>query len=165
MIKVVRASQHREMPWKNGGGVTTEIAIYPPGAGLEDFDWRVSIALMARAGRSRPSRASSVALRCSTGAACICRAEAAEPPIAMMATRSADPLVFTGDVPVEARVVDGMVTVLNVMTRRGRYRQELERIDLDGTAGLALTAPIALFLCRDGQRLDLRRRGDGDARS
>lgn len=29
-------------PWKNGGGVTTDIAIGPVGATLEDFRWRVS---------------------------------------------------------------------------------------------------------------------------
>jgi environmental stress-induced protein Ves len=32
------------MPWKNGGGSTTEIAVEPPGAGLDGFDWRISSA-------------------------------------------------------------------------------------------------------------------------
>src|SRR5947209_7321114 len=34
------------MPWKNGGGSTTEIAIFPEGSGVsgERFQWRVSIA-------------------------------------------------------------------------------------------------------------------------
>ena len=27
------------MPWKNGEGSTTELAIFPPGATLEDFVW------------------------------------------------------------------------------------------------------------------------------
>ena len=31
-------------PWKNGGGTTREIAVGPAGAGLETFDWRVSLA-------------------------------------------------------------------------------------------------------------------------
>jgi len=35
------------VPWKNGGGSTTEIAIGPPAAGFEGFDWRVSIASIA----------------------------------------------------------------------------------------------------------------------
>jgi environmental stress-induced protein Ves len=35
------------MPWKNGGGVTREIVCMPPGAGMGDFDWRVSIAHIA----------------------------------------------------------------------------------------------------------------------
>ena len=33
------------MPWKNGGGSTTEIAIAPAGASVSSgFDWRVSMA-------------------------------------------------------------------------------------------------------------------------
>ena len=32
------------MPWKNGQGETVEIARSPDGEGLDDFDWRVSVA-------------------------------------------------------------------------------------------------------------------------
>ena len=37
-------------PWKNGGGVTREIVCMPPGTGLGQFDWRVSIAHIAGSG-------------------------------------------------------------------------------------------------------------------
>ena len=37
-------------PWKNGGGVTREIVCQPPGAGMDAFDWRVSIAHIASDG-------------------------------------------------------------------------------------------------------------------
>ena len=42
------------MPWKNGGGETTEIAVSPPGAGLDDFDWRVAWRGSKPTGRSPP---------------------------------------------------------------------------------------------------------------
>lgn len=48
---LLRASAHRSMPWKNGGGVTTEIAIEPPGAGLDTFQWRLSMARIEAPGR------------------------------------------------------------------------------------------------------------------
>jgi environmental stress-induced protein Ves len=32
------------MTWANGSGVTHEVAISPRGAGLTDFDWRISLA-------------------------------------------------------------------------------------------------------------------------
>jgi environmental stress-induced protein Ves len=38
------------VPWKNGGGSTTEIAIEPPGALLTDFDWRISLATITQDG-------------------------------------------------------------------------------------------------------------------
>jgi len=40
-MRVIRPSEYRDMPWKNGGGVTTEICV-SPSSGV--FDWRVSIA-------------------------------------------------------------------------------------------------------------------------
>jgi uncharacterized protein len=43
-MQVRRWGQHRRMPWRNGGGVTYEVASSPADAGLADFDWRISIA-------------------------------------------------------------------------------------------------------------------------
>ncbi|MBV8665265.1 MAG: HutD family protein [Burkholderiaceae bacterium] len=37
-------------PWKNGGGVTRELACHPAGASFDDFAWRVSIADVNRSG-------------------------------------------------------------------------------------------------------------------
>ena len=42
--RILRAADHRRMPWKNGRGETVEVAVHPPGAGLDDFGWRVSMA-------------------------------------------------------------------------------------------------------------------------
>ena len=49
MIQVLTAQQYREMPWKNGLGVTLEIA-RSHGEALDDFDWRISIADVKTAG-------------------------------------------------------------------------------------------------------------------
>jgi uncharacterized protein len=38
------------MPWKNGLGTTTEVAVDPPGAALDAFTWRVSIADLGASG-------------------------------------------------------------------------------------------------------------------
>ena len=48
-MRHLRPEDYRVMPWKNGGGVTTEIAIYPEGTGISGagFTWRVSIAEVA----------------------------------------------------------------------------------------------------------------------
>lgn len=43
-------ADYRVMPWKNGQGTTTEIAAFPPGAGLDSFTWRISIAEIAASG-------------------------------------------------------------------------------------------------------------------
>lgn len=51
-MKILRRDDYKVMPWKNGGGTTTEIAIFPPeaGRGATPFQWRVSIADVAQDG-------------------------------------------------------------------------------------------------------------------
>lgn len=49
MVHVLTAQDYRSMPWKNGQGVTLEVA-RSHGEGLDDFDWRVSIADVKAAG-------------------------------------------------------------------------------------------------------------------
>jgi environmental stress-induced protein Ves len=50
MIKLLSPAAYRVMPWKNGGGTTTEIAVHPEGAGFDDFLWRVGIADVRQSG-------------------------------------------------------------------------------------------------------------------
>lgn len=47
-MKLLGASDYRVMPWKNGGGTTTEL--FASGSEPEGFDWRVSIATVASDG-------------------------------------------------------------------------------------------------------------------
>ena len=49
-MRVFRSADHAFSPWKNGGGTTAEIAIGPPGATLDAFDWRISMARVASDG-------------------------------------------------------------------------------------------------------------------
>lgn len=51
-MKFLSPSDYKIMPWKNGGGTTTEIAIYPENTNISGgaFTWRVSIADVASNG-------------------------------------------------------------------------------------------------------------------
>jgi len=49
MIKIIKPSQFKVIPWKNGQGETTELAINTTGD-LDHFDWRLSIATVASDG-------------------------------------------------------------------------------------------------------------------
>ena len=50
MFRLLTPNDYRSMPWKNGAGRTTEIAVHPAGAALDAFAWRVSIADVERDG-------------------------------------------------------------------------------------------------------------------
>ncbi|HHR6223915.1 TPA: HutD/Ves family protein [Providencia alcalifaciens] len=49
MIQILTSQDYKKMPWKNGQGFTLELA-RSHGEGLENFDWRVSIADVKSAG-------------------------------------------------------------------------------------------------------------------
>src|SRR6185437_7129372 len=49
-LRHLRPEDYRVMPWKNGLGTTTEVAVHPPDAALTDFTWRLSIADLAASG-------------------------------------------------------------------------------------------------------------------
>lgn len=51
VIRRLGPGDYRDMPWKNGGGSTTELLIEPPAATLAGgFRWRVSMATVATSG-------------------------------------------------------------------------------------------------------------------
>ena len=51
-LRLIKAIDMTPMPWKNGGGTTSEVAISPANASVAglDFDWRVSIATIGADG-------------------------------------------------------------------------------------------------------------------
>src|SRR5882757_7248707 len=49
-IVLLHAADRALQPWKNGGGTTQEVAAFPPGSAMDNFDWRVSIAEVRQAG-------------------------------------------------------------------------------------------------------------------
>lgn len=131
------------MPWKNGGGTTIEIAVSPHGAGLDDFDWRVS---MARVEGSGPfSRFADIdRCLCVLGGAGIVLKPLERGSVTL--TQDSPPYVFPADLALDADVPDGPITDLNVMVRRGRARSFVSR--MHGTQSLTVSgmADVTLML-------------------
>ncbi|MQB45695.1 HutD family protein [Rhizobium sp. ICMP 5592] len=151
-MRILRASDYKRMPWKNGGGETVEIAVSPDGAGLADFDWRVSMATVATDGPFSVFPGIDRTLSILEGEGMTLFIEGREP---VLLTQESDPLPFAADAPTSATLVDGTITDLNVMTRRGRYVHSVKRRAVDGRMELQLRTGIALLLCDQGSlRID-----------
>ncbi|CDX24823.1 conserved hypothetical protein [Mesorhizobium sp. ORS 3324] len=142
-MRILRAAGYRVMPWKNGGGTTTEIAVSPDGAGLEDFDWRVSMARVETGGPFSRFAGIDRTLSVLEGEG-IELDIAGRPPVRL--TASSAPLSFPGDVPTSAALIDGPITDLNVMTRRGRIGHTVERLSLTGVMEVEATGETTLVL-------------------
>jgi len=115
-----------QSPWKNGGGETREIVCHPPGAGTHAFEWRVSIATIARNGAfsAFPGVDRVTVLLRGAGV----RLRSADGRIEHRLDTPLAPFAFAGEVAIEAELLDGACHDLNVMSRRGDWRSQVEVI-------------------------------------
>ena len=127
---ILRARDRREMAWKNGGGVTSEVVAAPVGASFETFDWRVSIAAIHVSGPFSELPGVDRQLVLLEGLLSLKVADQAPNEL----SPSSAPLAFAGDLHAHAEVIAGPVTDLNVMTRRGRFRAAIEARTLSAPA-------------------------------
>lgn len=105
-------------PWKNGGGVTREVVTWPAGAGLDDFDWRVSIATIAADGPFSVFDGIDRTIVLLEGAGVKLRSAQFEHRL----DTPYEPFDFAGEEAVECSLIGGESTDLNVMSRRARGR-------------------------------------------
>lgn len=132
----------RAMPWKNGGGTTVELAISPADAGLEDFAWRISTAQVAVDGAfsSFPGIDRNLAVLAGDGM-CLQHADGRREMLL-----SGDAIaVFRGEEAISAQLLGGPITDLNLMTRRGVWKHELQLLEWQGEQALQNDAEILLL--------------------
>lgn len=151
-MRILRSSDHKRMPWKNGGGVTTEIAVFPADAGLDDFHWRVSTALVETDGPFSTFPDVDRSLSLLDGAGIILKVQG-QVPFGM--TRRYEPLNFPADVPTEATLISGPITDLNVMTRRGLYESDVQLVPVSGTMPVTGEGEVRIFIA-DGKGLSVK---------
>jgi environmental stress-induced protein Ves len=115
MPKIIRAADCPEVAWKNGGGTTREIAVFPPGAGMDDFLWRLSMAKVERAGAFSVFASVDRTLAVMGGTLHL-----TGPRIDVLLDRESSPHPFDGGDAIWGEPLDGPVLDLNAMVRRGR---------------------------------------------
>jgi len=145
---LLKPSDYRRMPWKNGLGETIEIAVFPRGAGIGDFDWRVSMATVATDGPFSlfPGIERTLSVLSGDGLT-LYRADGT----AHGMHEDSAPYSFPADEQVDATLAGGPITDLNVMTRRGRFHHRVERVHLDGSVALPAGEDTVLVFCLQGQ--------------
>lgn len=133
-------------PWKNGLGRTRELAVHPPGAGMDDFLWRVSVAEVESAApfSAFPRIDRVIALLDGAGFTMTMddgRRHALTAPCA--------PFAFPGETGVDVALASGPSRDFNLMLRRGRVRGGIETWRGAGTR--QPDTRIALVYCVRGK--------------
>jgi environmental stress-induced protein Ves len=138
-------------PWKNGGGSTIEIAIGPPDAGFDDFDWRVSLATIAEDGAFSQFEGVDRTLALVEGPGMLLHIDG-EPTM----LTEADPVVaFDGSSEVSAKLNRGPTTDFNVMSRSERCYHQFGRRRLSGDSTFVARAEITVLFLAEGDSLQL----------
>ncbi|MGJ7918758.1 HutD family protein [Massilia sp. LXY-6] len=151
MTMLIPYASLAQVPWKNGGGSTTQIAVFPPDAGFEDFDWRVSLATIAEDGAFSefPGVERTLALVEGHGMTL----EIGEETIMLS---KADPVAaFDGESPVVAKLSRGPSVDFNVMTRIDRCYHQFGRRVLSGESRFVARAPVTVLFLAEGDSLEL----------
>lgn len=143
MPRLLRNSDHRRMPWKNGGGETVEVIVHPEGAGLSDFGWRVSMATVASDGPFSVFPGIDRTLAVLSGDGMDLSVEGLGE---RLLTPASAPLPFPADAPTTARLTNGPITDLNVMTRRGVFGHTLTHHVVTGSTTLPACSGERLLL-------------------
>jgi uncharacterized protein len=114
MHRLLTPADYRRMPWKNGGGHTTEIAAEPAGAGMASFVWRVSVADIAQDGpfSAFPGIDRTLVLLSGHGMRLATAADTME------LHAPYDPVAFAGEAPIECTLIQGPTRDFNLMVRR-----------------------------------------------
>lgn len=108
-------------PWKNGGGSTQEIACWPPGATLDSFAWRVSIARIAASGPFSDFAGVDRVITLLDGDGVHLRGRGVDHRL----DRPLQPFAFPGDVAIDCTLLGNASSDFNVMTRRNRMTADV----------------------------------------
>ncbi|MEW9622626.1 HutD/Ves family protein [Rhodanobacter geophilus] len=144
-MSILRLADCPARPWKNGLGHTREMAVHPPGAGMDDFLWRVSIAEVEGAAPFSAFRGIDRVIALLEGDGFTMALDDGR---IHALTTPCMPFAFPGEAGVDVALAGGPSRDFNLMLRRGRVRGGIEAWRTAGPrqAGATLT----LVYCASG---------------
>ncbi|MBK7642924.1 MAG: HutD family protein [Planctomycetes bacterium] len=121
----LRAADARQVPWKNGRGFTSELALWPRTGSFErdEFEWRLSKASIDEPGPFSSFPGIERLLVVTDGAGLVLEHAGAAPRKELARLQ---PYRFQGEWITSADLVAGPVSDFNVLCRTGRARAEVE---------------------------------------
>lgn len=123
-----------------------EIAVFPPDATVDTFDWRISMATVAEDGPFSIFPGIDRTLSILEGRGMELSVEGRQ---TVVLTHDFAPYPFPADAATSARLLDGTITDLNVMTRRGRFSHSVAMVT--APRALAPADGLMLVLCHLGE--------------
>lgn len=144
MLKRIDKSQCQVMPWKNGQGITSQIAIFPETAAFpsEEFLWRLSSAAIQASSTFSQFPGCDRLLVVWRGEGLLLNGTHLPPLV---------PCEFSGETPMSCELLGDEVLDLGVIVRRGRVRATMEIKEVHaGSNVMICTEGVYLLFCLEG---------------
>ncbi|QNK03020.1 HutD/Ves family protein [Dyella telluris] len=114
---IVRGADMQPQPWKNGMGVTREVARFPTDAGGDDFVWRISVAEVNSASPFSTFPGIDRQIVLLDGDGFTMTLDGSQP---HALTTPLEPFAFPGEAQVDVAMAGGATRDFNLMVRRAR---------------------------------------------
>ncbi|OOP61469.1 hypothetical protein BMF89_12620 [Arthrobacter sp. SRS-W-1-2016] len=126
-MEIIRFAELKPEPWRNGGGVTREIASHPKAASAQDgaWDWRVSIADVRSAGEFSTFPGMERVITVIDGELLLLAVDGEEHPL-----EKYRPFRFSGEAASTSALPTGDIRDLNVIARAGEFKGYTSIIEL-----------------------------------
>ncbi|MBQ0534856.1 MULTISPECIES: HutD/Ves family protein [Providencia] len=126
MTQILTTQDYRNMPWKNGQGSTLELA-RSHGEGLDDFDWRVSIADVKTAGAFSFFQNRQRIIGVLEGEGLILHVDKNS----AVTLQQKEFFAFNGDSEVYAELIQGAIRDFNVIYNPEKYQARLQWVNTE----------------------------------
>lgn len=146
-MRIITRDSLTPAPWKNGGGVTRQIACCPAGSDMSSFDWRISTAEVAQDGPFSRFDGIDRRLYILEGAGLDLRFGGG----GTRRLAPGDHVDFPGEAEVFGVLRDGPVSDLNIMVRRGHMRMRAGTLSVDGAQVIDHGWGTAVLFVLDGE--------------
>ncbi|MGO4473408.1 HutD family protein [Arthrobacter sp. M-10] len=126
-MEIIRFAELKPEPWRNGGGVTRELASHPKAASAQDgaWDWRVSIAEVGSAGDFSTFPGMERVITVIDGELLLLTVDGEEHPL-----EKYRPFRFSGEAASASALPTGDIRDLNVIARAGEFKGYTSIVEL-----------------------------------
>jgi environmental stress-induced protein Ves len=130
-MEIIRYAELKAQPWRNGGGVTRELARHPRTPSVQNsaddtqWDWRVSIAEVTKAGAFSAFAGMDRVLTVIDGELLLLSVDGSEHPLERYR-----PFRFSGDADSAGALPTGDIRDLNVITRNDSFKGYTSIVEL-----------------------------------
>ncbi|QDK38417.1 HutD family protein [Bdellovibrio sp. NC01] len=145
MLELISQNTYQVMPWKNGQGTTSQIAIEPPGTAFPDGDylWRLSSAIVKADNSFSQFPGYNRLLSVWQGQGLrINHQDLLKSAI----------LAFHGEEPIHAELIQGDVMDIGIIFKRGRVQADMKVLTVlpNQTQSIPLEQKIHFLFCAEG---------------